>query len=307
MKKQIIRILYFLIPVYLFVAAIFIIDPYEYFDVVHILSSEHKLEVLKRNDETSPRGSMLWKLLHFNRNPKKHIIIGDSQSLHIREDLVKELTGKDYFNFSIPGSSYKTIFSTFWHVVETEKPESIYFQLGFMNFNATRDYNLFHFGEDYIEQPYLYFTTKEIAIDSYYNIKYCLTGDKAMVQKSFEYYNVELQTKASLRSLKIFFNNYQYPDDYEQELIKIVDYCKTNNIDVNFIIFPVYKEVCKYISEQNLAEMNTRFKNLLKSLATTYDLETHSEYAKTRENFSDYFHPKTIIVDELAIQVWGAE
>jgi hypothetical protein len=248
---------------------------------------------------------MLWKLIHFDRAPKKNVIIGDSQSLLIKESKVKKLTGKDYFNFSVPGSSYETIFETFWHVTEKVKLESVYFQLGFMNYNAHRSYSLFFFGKDYIENPYMYFTSKEILYDAYYNLSFAITGDSTLITKSYEYLKIETQNEISKNSLKLFFDKYEYPTYFHQELERIVHYCKTNNIEVKFIIFPIYKDVHEYIALKNLEEMNTKFKDFLKSLAYTYDLETSSELSENRNNFIDYFHPKQDLVDDITENIWG--
>lgn len=307
MKRYLIKLFYFLIPLYLFVALIVVVDPYEFINVFHVIGPDDKLEVIKRSDEASPRGGMLWKMIHFNRMPKKKVIIGDSQSLNINESLVKELTGDDYYNFSIPGSSYNTIFETFWHVTKQVKLETVYFQLGFMNYNANRDYNLFHFGQDYIDNPYLYFTTKEIFYDCLYNIFYATVRDPNMEQKSTEIFDIERQNEVSKKSLKLFFSNYEYPEYFQSELSRIAEYCNANDIEIRFIIFPVYKGVHDYLALNSLEEMNTKFKDNLKSLAYTYDLETVSEYEEKRNNFTDYFHPKKRTVDALTRQIWGDE
>lgn len=305
LKRYIVKGIYFLIPVYLYIALIIIVDPYEFIDIFHVIKPEAKVNVIRRNDATSPRGSMLWKMIHFERQPRKHIIIGDSQSTLISESLVKKLSGKDFFNYSVPGSSYETIFETFWHVTEKVELESVYFQLGFMNFNVNRSYNLFHFGQDYIDKPYLYFTNKEIFYDCYYNLYYAITKDSSLIESSAEYVNFDLQDEISKKSLRLFFNNYKYPDYFQSELERITHYCKNNNIEIKFIIFPVYKGVHEYLAKKNLEETNTKFKDFIKSLSYTYDLETSSEISENRNNFGDYFHPKKDIVDDLTKRIWG--
>lgn len=304
LKKYIIKGLYFLIPVYLYIALIIVVDPYEFIDIFHVIKPEAKIEVIRRNDATSPRGSMLWKMIHFKRNPKKNLIIGDSQSTDIKESLVKKYTGKDFFNFSVPGSSYQTIFETFWHVTEQIKPESVYFQVAFMNYNSNRSYSLFPFGQDYVDKPYSYFTRKEILYDCYYNLKYLLSGDSLLFERNYQYSNIELQNKISERSIRMFFNNYDYPENYHNELQRIADYCKINDIEINFIILPVYDEVHTYLAEHNLEEMNSRFKNFIKSLGHTYDFDIPNELTENRDNFTDYFHTKIFVVDDLTEQIW---
>jgi len=166
MRKYFIKGFYFCIPFLIIFIFIFFVDPYEFINVSHFINSDDKIDVYKRSDESSPRGTMLWKVLHYRRKPVANVLIGDSQGTNIDEDLIKAESGKDVFNFCIPGSSYNTMFETFWFVNDQCKLENVYMQLGFMNYNAKRPYSLFHFAQDYIDNPFLYFTTKEILFDS---------------------------------------------------------------------------------------------------------------------------------------------
>ncbi len=177
--------LFFIIPILSLVIFIIIIDPYEFVNLVHIINPKSKIEVLNRSDETSPRGNMLWKTIHYKRKPVSKLIIGDSQASGIKDSIIREGCGEDYFNFCIKGASYETMIDVFWFATEQTKLEKVFFQVGFMNYNASRSYNLFHFGKDYLEKPYIYFSTPDIFVDSYMNLLYQITGDRKLVEHPY--------------------------------------------------------------------------------------------------------------------------
>lgn len=305
MKKYIKKGLFFSIPFVLIFIFIFIVDPYEFINISHIIKSEYKIESYKRSDESSPRGAMLWKVIHYARNPKANLIIGDSQGKNISESLIKEISGKDFYNFCIPGSSYETMFQTFWFTVDQCELESVYFQVGFMNYSGNRSYSLFHFAQDYVDDPYLYFVKKDILFDSFFNAYYQISKDPALVQRSYEYDSFEKLDELSNYRLKLFFSDYSYPFEYYMELKKIVDYCHEKEIDVKFIILPTYYKTIEYLESNNLITMKDKFKDDIKSLGFVYDFDQPNEITKSRENFSDYFHPKNHIINKLTIEIWN--
>jgi hypothetical protein len=112
----------------------------------------------------------------------------------------------------------------------------------------------------------------------------------------------EINRLAQFR-LRLFFQNYIYPEAEFEELNKITQYCKENDIELKFIIFPVYKGVDEYLEELNLTEMNQRFKVDIESMSETYDLDTG--YVKNnRDNFFDYFHPRDPVIDLITRHIW---
>jgi len=305
MKNYLRKGFYFSIPVLLCFLFIFIIDPYEFIDISHVINDENKIKVLNRHDESSPRGNVLWKIIHFGKKPVKNILIGDSQGKHIKESLIKEISGKDFFNFCVPGASYETMAKIFWFAAENTKLECVYFQVGFMNYNASRSYCLYNFAQDYIDKPYLYFTTKEIFFDSFFNLLYQTTKNPKIVENSYVYEEIEVLDKITSKRLELFFSDYIYPEDTYDELKRIADYCKKNDIELKFIILPIYEGTHEYLDSHDLTGMEKKFKDDIKSLGYTYDFDVPGETSRVRENFIDYFHPRDNIIDELTKEIWG--
>jgi hypothetical protein len=305
MKKYLHRLFLFTLPflvVFLFIA---IIDPYEYINVLHVVDTETKVRVLQRSDESSPRGNLLWKCLRFQRNPARKVIIGDSQGSRFDSRQISELSGDEYFNFCIPGASYETIFDVFDFITANQNDlETVYMAVSFMNFNVSRSYNIFHYGIDYIEKPYLYFMSKDILADTYVNLMYSVTGNPNLVQRSYAYMDPALVDTKMAATLDMFFGDYGYPDNYCRGLEAIVEYCSEKNIDLHFIILPTYKAVDEYLATHDLLDEEQRFKEFIKSLAPTHDYNVPNKYSANRTCFVDYFHLRQEYIDEISQQIW---
>ena len=307
MKKYLIKGSLFLIPVFLYVLFIFVVDPYNFFNVFHVISDKDKFRIIQRTDESSPRGNILWKTVKFRRNPVSHVIIGDSQGKDINVDIVEEITGEKYFNFCFPGASFKTMFETFWFTADKVKLEEVYFQVAFMNYNAEREYDLFHFAGDYFKRPYLYFTTKEIFLDSFMNVAWVATHNPWIVSRSYEYLPPEKMEDLAQFRLNLFFKEYSYPESYLGELQKIKEYCVKNNIKLTFVILPVFEGVDNHLKKIGLTDAKERFKDDIHSLGKTIDLDNLHDIEANRGNFIDYFHPNQTMMDSLVRMIWIKE
>ncbi|MBM3437125.1 MAG: hypothetical protein FJY07_13025, partial [Bacteroidetes bacterium] len=273
MKRYLLKVTLFLSPVIVCAFLVILVDPYEFINVFHIISEKTKIEVLNRTDESSPRGNLLWKSLHYKRNPKSHIMIGDSQGKNIKSELIKELSGEDVFNYCVAGASFETLFEMFWFAAKQTQLEKVYFQFAFMNYNLDRTYNIFHFAQDYFDNPAKYFTTKEIYYDTFINLLYGLTKNPKLVANTYEFIpQSEINALAEYR-LNLFFGNYIYPEKYFKELKRIKEYCDENNIEVVYIVLPTYIAVDEYLRNNNLWEMRETFMQQLRSLGTTIDLD----------------------------------
>lgn len=306
-KKYVGRALIFSIPFLVYFLFIFIIDPHNFFNVSHIINDKDKYDLINRNDESSPRGNLLWKVLKIKRDPPKIILIGDSQGKNINPALIEELTGEKVFNFCVPGASYETMFDMFWFAASQSRLEKVYFPVAFLNYNSYRSYNLFHFATDYIDRPYLYLMSVDIFRDSWQNFLYKVTRNPEIIQDSYEYRTIDEMNQLTKERLDRFFIEYYYPKAYFSELNRISQYCKENNIALKFIIFPNYKGFDEYLEEKNLSEMMLRFKDEIKILGDTYDLDIPGDIKNSRECFVDYFHLRKPYLDQVTRQIWTNE
>ena len=131
-----------------------------------------------------------------------------------------------------------------------------------------------------------------------------ITRNQSLLEGSYEFLPPdEMEMLAQFR-LNLFFKEYDYPEDFRPEFIKIKNYCKEEGIELNFILFPVYKGVDDHLEKVGLAEMKARFKQDIESYGNTFDLDQLAEIKQNRKNFIDYFHPKQDIIDSLTRMIW---
>lgn len=304
MKKYILKIFYFSLLLLFCCLFIFLIDPHNFFNISKLIKDDAKIKVINRSYEATTRGNMLWKALKYRRKPCENIIIGDSQGFDIREKLVSELTGEEYFNFCIPGASLQTKFSIFWFVAKQIKLKKVYLEVSFINSDAHRSYNLFHFAQDYFNKPYLYFSNKEIIIDSYYNLMYALTADRSWAQNPLGLESIKFMNQVSELKFKLFFGNYSYPEKSFVELRKISDYCINHDIELNFIIFPNYRRVDEYLSENGLINLREKYGTDIGAISKLYDFSNDTRISAYRNNFKDYYHINQHMSDSLTVEIW---
>ncbi|MCD4696680.1 MAG: hypothetical protein K8S16_10620 [Bacteroidales bacterium] len=306
MIKYLIKIFYFTIPFLLYILFIIVVDPYNFINISHIFSDNQKIAVLNRSNESGPRGNMLWKVVKYKRNPIPIVLLGDSQGRKIKESIIKKASGEDCFNFCVPGASYSTMFENFWYVANQTKLIKVYFAISFMNYNSKREYSLNHFASDYTDSPYNYFITKEILFDSFVNLLFYITNDSALVQNPYEKQAVDVLDKFSESKYELFFGDYMYPDHYFEELKKISEYCRNNQIELTFIILPTYEKMGEYIESRNDLLVNyNRFKDDIKKLAPIIDFDIPGEEIRGhRAYFFDYFHLRQAALDDLTFSIW---
>jgi hypothetical protein len=95
----------------------------------------------------------------------------------------------------------------------------------------------------------------------------------------------------------------EYPEKYYGELKKISDYCRTNKIELNFIIFPDQQDFHDLITKHSLTEMYKKFKTDINTLGRVYDFdEFNSELSQKRSNYRDIFHLQHYLIDTYILE-----
>lgn len=307
MKKFLTLASIFSIPLILCVLFIFLIDPYNFFNISRLIDNATKLEVLNRSEESTPRGNMLWKALQFKRQPSNILIIGDSQGYHIKEDLIKKLTGKDCYNFCIPGANTETKVSIFWFAAKQTKLKHVVIQLSFQNWQLNYKENIFHFAQDYMDNSSLYILNSYIIKDSFQNLNYKFLHHHTDGINDNEFPITEDKNKRFDMSLKRKFSSYIYPSKYLDELQKIVRYCDKNNISLEFLVLPCHQRYYDYLSRNDLIRFNEKFLSDISRLAKTTNYSSDSKLNSNENNFEDYLHLNQSTLDSITPLIWGTK
>jgi hypothetical protein len=308
MRKFLLRLVLFIIPFLAISIIVVTIDPYNYFFPKNFIPNEVKFKVVNRSAESMPRGNTLWKAIDFERHPVKNVLIGDSRAFSMNVDSIKKISNLDFYNFGVPGGNYNSIVETFWYITKIVKPERIYIQVAFHNYSSSSNYNLMTDALKVKKRFYLFFSRfyflKESILDVYYAIagkSVTKSSDQAFDQLNWNKI-LENQGRNSLVSMKD-------PENYYQQLQKISQYCKTNNIELVFIIFPDHQDFHNLITELSMQEFYQKYKKDIYSLGKVYDYDhAGSEIMKDRSNYVDVFHLKRNLTSKYIIRdIWGAK
>ena len=304
MKRFLSRFWFFFIPLFILALIVLIIDPYNYFYKKNFIDDRIKIKVINRSAESMPRGNTLWKYIDFKHHPSKNVIIGDSRAFDLNTDSIKRISGMDFYNFGVPGGNYNSVIETFWYVNSLVKPEKIYIQVGFHNYSSTSGYNLVADARKVCKRPYFFFSRFYFVTESMLDIYFSIHGinDRPKEEK-FDLKNwntvLENQGNSSLKSMK-------YPEKYHEELLKISSYCRDNNIELAFIIFPDQQDFHDLIKMNSVEGLYAKYKKDIHSLGKVYDFdEPNSALIKDRSNYRDIYHLQhRIIYDSIIPQIW---
>lgn len=303
LKKFLTEALIFSSPIIICWLFIVMIDPVNIFNIFSIVDRDTKLRMISRSPASQPLGTLNWKASEFRRKPFNNIIIGDSQSFGIKEELLSELTGKKFYNFGVPGANMETKFSIFWFAAKQIKLNKVIFQLSFPNWNLGGK-SMFPIVQKYLDKPFFYLFNSSSFNDAFENFEFMITNRYDQEKSIYEFPITDENEKLFNRYLQEMFKKYKFSDSKFNELKKIVSYCEENKISLEFLFLPLHENYYNYLSNNNLTEVNEKFISEISLLGKTYNYSTINDINIKEENFKDYFHQKDFITDSITRLIW---
>jgi hypothetical protein len=292
MKKFLNKIFLFFIPFGLYLLLVFVIDPYNYIKNNNFIKDDIKAEISYKIHYP------LWKLNNFERNPSANILLGDSRTDAISTTSLSKETGEKYANLAYGGGSLEEIVVTFWLATKYTSLKKVYIGL---NFNLYNKYNKNNRVEEavslnknffsYALNRYTFKASFYILSAQLFNTSFNLEKPK-MSKDEFWDYQLDF-------SVKSFYQQYAYPDNYYLNLKKITLYCQVNNIQLIFFIPPTHTDLQKKTEEFSLVEEEKKFISDLNSLGLVYDFNTPSKLTRSKDNFKDPFHLKEEYLNDI--------
>jgi hypothetical protein len=297
MREAITKLLLFLTPFILVAFFIFLVDPYNLFNISHLFTDDVKIKCLNRTDETTTRGNLLWKTIEFERNPVPNILIGNSRTALATDSCLEAKLGGEATNLAFPGANLRTIIDMFWMAANSTELDNVILQVDFNIYNALRNPDLYESTRQIITKRFQYFFDWNILKDALSVCYYSFSKNEGHVLRSYKDRTDNWALTTSF--LKNKFSLYTYPEELHKKLFEISEYCKSENINLIFLIAPNYQEVFTYVISSNLEDENNRFKDDLTKLGTTIDLDNEQPISLKRDNYFDHFHLKSQFVDSI--------
>jgi hypothetical protein len=283
------RLVLFLTPWLMYAAAIVVIDPFDLFQVAHVVPSGIKLATSLRMDPA------LWTLDHFKSGSCADVLLGDSR--------MYRLAVQGYCNSALPGAHLKEIIDTFWYLDSRTQLHDVVIGINFDIYNASRNRDRVEFVRSVRKNPLLYFANVTIAKAAAYNVYYWLLGKDPQIgvpnMSPDDFWKVQVGPTTDR-----FYGWYSYPGEYRSELTKIAAHCRQSDIRLRFIILPVHADLQQRVADYGLQQQYSLFKEDLSSIAETIDFDLINDFTKDRGNFTDPYHVTNKTAELIVREVW---
>jgi hypothetical protein len=299
MRKVQLQLLLFFTPFILVSLFVFLIDPYDLFNISHLVSDKSKKMCLNKSLKVTTRANMLWKTLEFERNPTSSIVLGDSRVYYINDKKWEDRLGEPVYNLSIPGSNFKTIIDLFWMAARTTKLSNVLIQVSFSRYNASVSYDLYGPVNKVVNNPISFFFNSSYVVDSWNVFYFSITQNELLVNKFYKPGDDRWNLSKEFLIRELTEDPYIYPRDIYGEFVKIKEYCKAEKINLTFFVPPDYNDVHYFTKNLGFEEEYGRFLDDFKSLGNFVNLNNGSEFSFKKSNYEDYFHIKHELADTI--------
>lgn len=287
----------FLIPIFVWMLIVIIVDPFNYFNKFNVISENSK------EKSSQKLNSLLYNTIKYKNNPTSNIIIGDSRVRILPVDRIKEITGDDYFILYSNAAKLNEMIDLFWFAEDTtcidKRLQNVIIALHFNLYNTYAYADRIQDVQKIISNPLIYIFNRNIVQTTYLSIKHELNmvAEKTKRNKTL-FWKKSLDEKAFNQYAK-----YIYPVGVLKQLQEIKYYCDDNNINLTFVIMPTHLDYQKRVKDFNLIEEEVTFKNDIASLGEVIDFEFENVITENRNSFKDPTHTtdsvSSIIVDEI--------
>jgi hypothetical protein len=296
MKRLILKILYLLIPVIIYVVFIIIVDPFNYFGISGFVSYENKKAL------GNIENPALFNLIEFNRYPTENITISDSRFAGKDVSLIERQTGLKFSELYIFDGMIKDLISGFWFANSRVKLRNVYLTINFNNFFTTQRNDLVRSSETIINDPLLYVANLNVFKAAISCTKTALSPANLYIPKNDDEKKQLWKNVISVTEQR-YYKNYSYPKEYLQNLREIKLYCDKNLINLYFIIPPTFIEMQNLIDNNGLKSQKEIFVKDLSGIADTYDFDFDDTLTNTRALFFDPVHLNKDKLTQLFIDV----
>lgn len=262
---------------------------------------------LPRDTVSAQANPQLLKIIQFDRKPCRNIILGDSRGNAFATEVVEELTGEEYFNFSFHGSSPSEARDILQRAAGSSSLKNVYMAVNFdyMGRNELRD-SVAQAART-ADNPLIYYFSIFTSRIAARNLADLLRNKEATPsnpppRSQDEHWRFMLEKRGSL-----IFRNMTYPNRNLEILKDIKHICETEGARLVFIIPPTHADFRNLIGEHGLTDGFTRFKADLAAISETADCDFDGELTEDRNNFSDPTHVTKETIEIIAKDVFTGE
>lgn len=277
----------------------YVVDPYQV---------NQAFDLGMRKDIISYRGNYrMYKMQAFKNNPCPNIYLGDSRMDQLDAAKVEAVSGERWFNFAYGGGSAYEIVDTFWYAARNEPLKKVVIGINFNLYNGSNRLNLTQEAMATLENPMKYYLSYATLRMSAANLLYKCTGINLYAEKPTmdkdEFWRVQLG-----KSTENFYGHWYHPDDLQQELKKISDYCSKQGIELVFVFPPTHVDLQERVMDFGLEEDYQNYKQEIIQLGwTVYDFDVPSDLTRDTVLYKDPYHADELVKNKVIETIWRHE
>lgn len=294
------RLVFFCIPILLYMGFIAVCDPFDFLGRSSAISDAVKLR------SASPLNPCLWKMARYQHDLAPNILLGDSRMLGVSPEELTTITGERYANLAYGGASMRECIQTFWFAAHQVRLRKVYFGVSFDMYN---DYNLVDRTDAYLNiaaNPTLYFINRTVLQAAAYSVysaalnKDLKIGVPDMDRQAF--WDYEVRGPQTTR----MFRTYLYPTRYYQQLVEIGKYARQNGIELAFVVFPTHTDFQERFQAFGMEPLKERMDRDLAAISRVYDFDYPNDLTRDAAKFRDPIHLTEPAVRQVINEVWGS-
>lgn len=278
------RGLLFLTPLIVWVVAIVVIDPFDYFNVSHLFPEKAKFETAAQIN------SLTFNMLKEAHEPCDNLLIGDSRAESLPLERIEQLTGQRYFKLCAYALKLNESVDLFYFANRIKPVKRVVFTINFNEYNQYAYADRVHSVESIIDHPLAYIFDRNVAAAAWdvakesLERKRVIDSEPPMSQDAFWTNIVTVNATEQ-------YAKYNYPDALHQELVDMVDFAKAQGTRVTFIVVPHHEEYQRQVAKFGLNAQYLQFKNDLSALGVrVIDYDYVNDITTDRAKFRDPVH-----------------
>lgn len=301
LRRLVLNAALFATPFLVWIVAVVIVDPFDYFDISHVVP-----EPVKKENAAS-LNEMMFNMLKEVHNPGENLIIGDSRVESFSLPQIKEITGLEYHRLSSNALKLNEAVDLFWFANQRKRIARVVFGINFNQYNEYAFADRVHSVEAVIHNPLLYVFDRSVAQASYYVTKAAITGHPAfssvppMTRDEFWDYIVTVRAREH-------YGRYRHPDGVYRRMCDMVKFAKRQGTDITFVIVPHHVDLQRRVQDFGLTEEAARFRRDLNGLGVrVFDYDYPNAVTADKANFRDPLHCNAAVAKTIVNEVFGGK
>ncbi|MBI3792192.1 MAG: hypothetical protein HY275_15115 [Gemmatimonadetes bacterium] len=295
MTRLLLRLALLALPFAALAGVIAVVDPFGFV-------GSTVLPVARREAAARTIDPALEGLLRYRRDPRAHVLFGDSRMANFHDELPSRMAGHPVANLGIGGASLVEVLHLVRLVAEQGALRQADVGIAFSQYSDYDRSDRTAFYTELRDNPALYFVSRNVIKATWL----ALTSDGApqppegsrtreqFWQEQMDYYGDRL------------LRTHRHPDRDLEELRRIADWCRGHGVTLRFVVLPVHASLHERVRAAGLADEYARFKRELAALAPLVDFDADTALASDRSKFNDPVHVVPAVNEQLARRLWGA-